>query len=210
MAGDIVARSSTFWLLAVVYMLFFAAAPAPWAAVFKVLPLLSLIAWAIVAAPGRPYLILALVLGASGDALLALGYFIPGLIAFLLGHLVYILLWRSAPVLIIPLSKKYVAAAIILAMVLAAVLILPSAGGLFWAIASYLLVITLMALIAMTSRLINHWGVIGVCSFLLSDFILAWNEFVDPISLSMPLVMISYYLAQYSICRSVIDCHTRQ
>lgn len=204
--SSIAFRSFGFWGLALIYMVLFSAAE-PWlAALFKVLPILLLAMWAYIELKGKSLLLAALLLGGVGDVLLALGYFIPGLMAFLIGHMAYILLWRTARVdlrwwLVIP---------IMLFMLVAAVLILPDTGELLLPVSVYLVVITVMAITAAGSRLINVWGVIGICSFLISDFILAWNEYVDPITMSVTWVMASYYLAQYSICRSVIDCHNKR
>jgi uncharacterized membrane protein YhhN len=38
---------------------------------------------------------------------------------------------------------------------------------------------------------------IGAVMFVFSDFILAWNKFVDPIQYSRLLIMIPYYTGQF-------------
>ncbi len=171
------------------------------AALFKLLPLITLIIWAFQSARDKPLLIAALCLGACGDVILALGYFIPGLVAFLIGHCLYIALWLSTP------GPKRWAMAIpmLVLLALALWLIVPGTGELQIPVTAYLLVIFVMALLAARSTLINGWGLAGVYSFLVSDFILAWHQFISPVAYSVWAIMVSYYLAQGLITLSVIQ-----
>ena len=195
-------RAGVFLALALNYILFFSAAD-PWlAALAKVAPLLWLLFWAWQAGGPRG-LLAALALGGCGDVLLALDFFLAGLTAFLLGHLCYIGLWlRSTTTL-----RHWALLPTLLLMVAAAIWVLPTAGGMLLPVAVYLLVIAVMALLAARSRLVNGLGLIGVYSFLLSDFLLAWQLYRQPLPLSLWLIMSSYYLAQFLICLSVLQCH---
>lgn len=194
-------RLLVFCLLAFNYIVFCSDAE-PWlAATAKLLPILWLVLWAVTALGVRSLLPWALLLGGCGDVLLALNLFVPGLAAFLLGHLVYSLLWiRSGAAM-----RWWACVPTLLLMAAAFTLIIPNAGGMLLPVALYLFFIALMALLAARSRLVNGYGLLGVYSFLLSDFLLAWNLYRAPIEYSVLLVMTTYYLAQGFICLSVLQ-----
>ena len=198
-------KIAAFVLLALNYILFFASAT-PWlAALFKVLPLWCLIAWAYTQAPQRRLLFPALLLGTCGDALLAFNLFIPGLLAFLLGHLCYSALWVKTRK-----STSWVTALPAAGLMLMSLwFILPAVGELLVPVLIYLLVIGAMAVLASRSTLLDVWGMLGVYSFLVSDFIIAWNEFISPLAWSAPAIMVTYYLAQFLICVSVVRHSSR-
>ena len=163
---------------------------------------------------GRFYLILALALAASlaGDvALMFQGYFLPGLVAFLLAHLAYIALFkRGVPWL--P-SRAALAATLLTGAAMYAVLWV---GGLPAAlrgpVALYVVAIALMAAQAIgRARVLRRpadWAVaLGACSFMLSDALLAINRFVQPLPLAPLWVLGSYYVAQILIASCA--CSTR-
>lgn len=156
----------------------------------------------------RFILLAALACSLAGDvALMFPGYFIPGLVAFLLAHLCYIALLKQG----LPWfpSQRALIATLGFGAAMYAVL---WTGGLPPAlrapVAAYVVVIALMAAqaIGRAVRLRDPaaWGVaIGACFFMLSDALLALNKFVAPLPLAPLWVLGSYYIAQILIVRNV-------
>jgi alkylglycerol monooxygenase len=184
--------------------------------VFK--PLTMLIAIAVVAAQARRaggwgradgWLVVALALSLAGDAFLMFpGFFIPGLVAFLLAHLAYIALFRLG----IPWFPSRRALAATLGVGLAMYGFLWQGGlpaGLRAPVAAYVLVIALMA-----AQAIGRAGVLrdraalavalGAGFFMLSDSLLATNRFVSPLPMSQVWVLGSYYAAQVLIVAGML------
>ena len=62
-------------------------------------------------------------------------------------------------------------------------------------VAFYAIVVALMFYSALLQRSIFY--AVGAFLFVLSDFILAWNAFVEPIEYSRYLIMIPYFIAQW-------------
>ena len=150
---------------------------------------------------GISWLLTALAASLAGDAFLMFdGFFLPGLLAFLLAHLAYIALLRQdAPWLAAP------RAALVIALVGLAVFVLLWIGGLPAAlrapVAVYVLAIAVMASWAVSRATVladgPAWAVaVGAISFLISDATLAVNRFVMPLHHSAVWVLGSYYAAQ--------------
>jgi uncharacterized membrane protein YhhN len=128
------------------------------------------------------------------------GFFLPGLLAFLLAHLAYIALLRQdAPWLAAP------RAVLVIALVGLAVFVLLWIGGLPAAlrapVAVYVLAIAVMASWAVSRATVladgPAWAVaVGAISFLISDATLAINRFVMPLPHSAVWVLTTYYAAQ--------------
>ena len=184
-----------------------------WHMVFK--PLVMVVALVFVAscrgkssAPGRFHALLmaALLASLAGDVFLMLqGFFIPGLVSFLIAHLFYLALfqrgvgwfpgsrWQWLPLLVG--VGMYV---FLWTGGLPAALRLP--------VAAYVLVIALMAAQAlgraMVLRTPESRGVAaGACVFMLSDATLATNRFVAPLPHAQFWVLATYYAAQFLIVR---------
>ena len=62
-------------------------------------------------------------------------------------------------------------------------------------VAVYAILISTMLFFALMQR--SSLFAIGAVLFVFSDFILAWNKFVDPIEYSRLLIMIPYYAGQF-------------
>lgn len=184
--------------------------------VFK--PLAMLIAMAVVlghargAGGGRradALLLAALALSLAGDVFLMLsGYFIPGLVAFLLAHLAYIALFR----LDLPWfpNRRALAATLGLGVAMYSVLWLGGLpAGLRAPVAAYVLVIALMAAQAI-GRATVHGDraalavALGAGFFMLSDSLLAVNKFVSPLPMSQVGVLSTYYVAQTLIVAGML------
>jgi uncharacterized membrane protein YhhN len=149
-------------------------------------------------------LMAALALSLAGDVFLMFpGYFIPGLVAFLLAHLAYIALLRQGqrwfP------SRRALAGTLGVGTAMYAFL---WQGGLPPAlrapVAAYVVVIALMAAQAIgRATVLRERAAIGVAVgagfFMLSDSLLAINKFVTPLPMAQVWVLGTYYAAQLLI-----------
>jgi alkylglycerol monooxygenase len=188
--------------------------------VFKPLTLLllmSLVA-AQARAPGdsrqlKSLLLAALLASLAGDVLLMLpgNYFIPGLAAFLVAHLFYIVLLQrsAAPAQWFP-SRIALAATLVYGTAMYVVL-WPGLRGpvLAGAVAVYVVVIALMAAQALGRAAVLHnraatLVALGACFFMLSDTLLALNRFVQPLPMVGLWVLGTYYIAQIMIARNIL------
>lgn len=150
---------------------------------------------------GLAWLLAALAASLAGDAFLMFdGFFLPGLVAFLIAHIAYAVLFRQdASLLAAP------RAAALIAVVGLAVYVVLWSGGLPAAlrapVALYVLAIAVMASWALSRAAVlgdgPAWAVaVGAACFMLSDATLAINRFVTPLSHSAVWVLGSYYAAQ--------------
>ena len=146
----------------------------------------------------------ALMFSLLGDvALMFSGYFIEGLVAFLLAHLAYIALFRQG----VSWFAHRKALAVTLAIGLAMYVFLWVGGlprELRLPVAAYVLVIALMAAQALGRASVlkdrrSMWVGAGACFFMASDALLATNRFVTPLPLSQLWVLGTYYAAQILI-----------
>jgi alkylglycerol monooxygenase len=151
-------------------------------------------------------LMLALAFSLAGDVFLMFhGYFIPGLVSFLVAHLCYIALfkdgaawWPSRRALVVTLGLAAAMYAVLFAF-------LPTV--LKVAVAAYAVVIALMAAqaIGRATVLRNAQSVgvaVGACFFMLSDSLLAINRFAIALPLAQLWVLATYYLAQALIAHN--------
>ncbi|WP_137917377.1 lysoplasmalogenase family protein [Hydrogenophaga sp. 2FB] len=179
--------------------------------VFK--PLAMFVAMAVVFAHTRGathrLLLCALAFSLAGDAFLMFpGYFIPGLVAFLLAHLAYTVLFRQdAPWFA---SRRALAATLGIGVAIYAFLWW---GGLPPAlrapVAAYVLAIALMAAQAMGRATVRRdraavTVALGTGFFMLSDALLATNRFVVPLPMSQVWVLGTYYAAQVLIVAGML------
>jgi uncharacterized membrane protein YhhN len=152
-------------------------------------------------ARGIGWLLAALAASLAGDAFLMFdGFFLPGLLAFLLAHLAYTALFRQdASLMAAP------RAALLIALLGLAVFALLWIGGLPAALRApvsvYVLAIAVMASWAVSRATVladgPAWAVaVGAICFLVSDATLAVNRFVMPLPHSAVWVLTTYYAAQ--------------
>ncbi len=178
--------------------------------VFK--PLAMLMAMACVAqrlrlgsAPGRfaPLLLAGLAFSLVGDVLLMFpGFFIPGLVAFLIAHLFYIALFRQG----VPWfpSRRALFITLGLGCAMYAYLFNGLNPVLRVAVAAYVVVIGLMAAQAVGRAMVlrDPQSVLvaaGAGFFMLSDSLLAINKFAMPLPMAQFWVLGTYYVAQILI-----------
>lgn len=131
-----------------------------------------------------------------GDGLLV--WFVVGLFAFLIGHLFYIAgfsrFWNYSKLrflAIIPLLFY----AIWIGWRMTTALLNNEQQFLVAPVLLYILVISTMTWTAIMSG--QRWFIIGSLLFMISDSILAWNRFIEDVPFSGPLIMLTYYSAQF-------------
>lgn len=159
--------------------------------------------------PPAVWFTLGLVLSLAGDVFLMLPdeKFVAGLAAFLIAHLCYTVGYNTTP---LPIN---VVSAILLALVaLVAIrlyrriekgLIADGQGALRLPVLLYSLVISVMLFSALTTFLRPEWAPgaallagIGALLFYLSDSLLAWNKFVQPLRNGRLMVIVTYHIGQ--------------
>jgi uncharacterized membrane protein YhhN len=159
----------------------------------------------------------------AGDVFLMISYsrfsdrwFIPGLIAFLLTHIAYIIGLNSPFPNVSPIWS--LGLAIVLALTAARVLRRIISGvhqkglrRMVLPVQLYGMVITLMLLSALLTLASSTWKVsasglvaLGAALFYLSDVLLAWNKFVAPIKNGRLANIIPYHLGQAALVAGVI------
>ncbi len=151
--------------------------------VAKPATLVALIGVAVVSPPSvpavQPWLVLALAGSLAGDVLLLPpGRLVPGLVAFLLGHLAYVVAFAQLPGSIAWLVLG-VAISLLVAVTAGRRLVRAAARqGMGAPVAAYLGVISVMAIAA--TRTGMPAAVLGAWLFVASDSMLGWGEFVAP------------------------------
>lgn len=146
----------------------------------------------------------------AGDVFLMLNkkYFIAGLLSFLLGHVCY-LIGFSLPQprfswIVLMGALGLALAATWMFRRLTAGMAAKEQRSMKWPVFAYILVISLMALSALST--IGYWHLVpallaslGALLFVCSDSMLAWNLFLTPWPHGRLLVMLTYHLGQFGI-----------
>lgn len=181
--------------------------------VVKPLTLALLVAAAVTADLGeaKPWVVAALALGLLGDVAIMLAaprgadrWFFTGLVAFLLGHVAYVIGFVTIGVHLLPLLAGLLVAAGVGGLILPEVLrrTRDAGGGLAGAVAGYSLAVGAMAGFAAGTQLIAT--AIGGALFVVSDALLSRERFADPVRRSELLVAVTYHLAQFLIVVGVL------
>jgi uncharacterized membrane protein YhhN len=159
--------------------------------------------------------ILAFVFSFLGDTLLMNpDYFIGGLIAFLIAHILFIFTYRQhqfeeSENALAGLQRVRLAFPIILAATGLIIILFPSLNELKIPVIVYALVLAVMVLTALfrfgrTSPQ-SFWLVfIGAALFMISDSILAINKFLEPLPNAGVYIMLTYCTAQFLIAHGLI------
>lgn len=179
----------------------------PLTSVLKPLPILLLLIFVKRVAPSirkSNYLFYALALCACGDVALTLSgetSFLIGLVFFLCAHLLYILLFVSRPR--VTFLRVLICLAILVTSYMMFTVLAPHLAEMFIPVVIYMIVITLMALMALFGEANHPLAISGALMFLVSDIILSSQLFLSPsVALTVP-IMVSYYLAQFLITSGV-------
>jgi uncharacterized membrane protein YhhN len=174
---------------------------------FKLIPMALIIAYAFFQIPTSSkryhWVVLAgLFFCMMGDGLL--GWFIIGLSAFLVGHLFYMTAffgrWRFSLLrfaTVLPIA----AYAVFMSNRLVEALTNDGQTQFIIPVLVYVTVISLMAWSAIMSG--NKLAIAGSLLFVVSDSVLSWNMFVSDVTYAGPIIMLTYYSAQYLIARSL-------
>ncbi len=158
-----------------------------------------------------------IILSMAGDIFLMFPkeQFIAGLVAFLLAHLAYIIGFnQSLP----PVDAFGLGMAIILGMIAArlyksieAGLVKQGKESLQKPVLAYTAIITIMLLSALLTFSRPDWDTraaitvsVGAVLFMLSDAILAWNKFVNPIKNGRVMNMAAYHSGQIVLIYGVV------
>jgi uncharacterized membrane protein YhhN len=197
-----------------------------WQLLTKACALIALLVWVIYWIPASAFgripgglLIAALGASLAGDILLGLPRerFLPGLIAFLVAHIAYIVALQPLPVPSAPSS--YIVLFVLLAVGsrlfrrLEQGLRLQRREALRPAVAIYAVVISLMLLAALLTLIRGNeaWPPqtallvgIGALLFYISDAVLAWNRFVSPVRRGRLWVRVSYHLGQLGLAAGLV------
>ncbi|WP_315388117.1 lysoplasmalogenase [uncultured Stenotrophomonas sp.] len=179
--------------------------------------LIAAIVWRATSAPPgyRRALLLGMGFSCIGDIALMLPFdaFVPGLIAFLLAHVCYIVAFRAG----FRAGKGLLLASVLLALFAGINLaglwpLLPA--DLRIPVVVYVVVLALMATLALARAWSRnplgaspgtHWAAIGAVLFVISDCTLAWDRFGGGLPLASLCVLATYYAAQYCIARSAVS-----
>ena len=197
------------------------AAVANWVAVARVdkrleylckpLTMVALIGAALVLDPDdagvRAWFVVALVLSLAGDVFLMLpgNLFVPGLASFLVAHLAYMVGLAMAGVSPAGLGVGAVVVGAVATAVGRRVLGAVRRGDepeLLPPVAVYIVVISVMVVTAVGTR--DAVAVAGAALFYLSDALIAWNRFVQPLGFAPVAIMVTYHAAQAALVLSLL------
>jgi len=160
--------------------------------------------------------VLALICSVAGDIFLMFdeenpNYFILGLIAFLLAHVMYILVYLKHR----NRNRKSLPFMIILIIYASGLfyLIKDGLGVMLIPVVIYMFVILTMAVTAFLRKgsvsIKNYnWVFLGAILFLISDSLLSVNMFFKPILFANILIMVTYSFAQYFIVLGILKPST--
>jgi uncharacterized membrane protein YhhN len=156
--------------------------------------------------PQRAWFVAGLVLSLAGDVFLMLpsDAFVPGLAAFLLAHVAYIVGFAVAG-----LAAGWAVVGVALVLVAASSLgrriVLAVAKGrsreLVVPVSAYMTVISVMVVLAFASA--EPFAIAGALLFYSSDALIAWDRFVAPKTWARPAIMVTYHLAQAGLVLSL-------
>ena len=147
----------------------------------------------------RALFVVALALGLAGDVFLMLpdDYLIPGVAAFLAGHVAYAVGFRFVGFAIFGLVAGLVIVAATAVLFLRRILSAVESGGraqLRNPVIAYAIVISLMTVSATASG--NLVAAAGGLLFFFSDVIFAWYRFVKPVRWGQPVNIVMYQAGQ--------------
>ncbi|MCU1467380.1 MAG: putative rane protein [Actinomycetia bacterium] len=156
----------------------------------------------------RIWFVAALVCSLAGDVFLMLpgDLFVPGLAAFLVGHLAYLVgFWvhgPSAGALIVGVIVTAAAVTPIARRVLTAIAAREEPRELRIAVVAYMVVISAMLATALATG--NAVAAVGAVLFVASDSMIAWDRFVRKFAWAPVAIMVTYHLGQAGLVASLV------
>lgn len=188
---------------ALIYIYIIPSDPEELKLVFKVIPI-ALIMSLVAQFPASTYkkrILMGLACCMIGDV--AIRWFVVGLSAFLIGHIFYISAFvgrRRDSRATLSSTIALMAYTLWLGHRLLAS-ISESSPALMAPVLLYIGTIAIMCWMAILTR--QSRAILGAILFVISDSILAWNQFITPLPFSESLIMITYYSGQFFIANSV-------
>lgn len=157
------------------------------------------------------YLIIALLFSWLGDVLLMFtelnaNYFLAGLVAFLLAHVTYIVVFRKSSLGFKPRLITYATGfSLFLFGVLLLLLLWPGLGEMRLPVMVYTVVIITMGFTSLFRQAQGaSYVLVGAMLFIGSDALIAVNKFYEPITAARFWIMITYISAQFMITSGMI------
>ena len=155
----------------------------------------------------RTWFVVALVFCLFGDVFLMLpqDVFVPGLVAFLLGHLAYIGGMLADGVVLSRFGIGLLVVALAVAVIGLTILRAVRAGPepeMVGPVSAYMLVIS--AMVASAVGVGHALGIAGAGLFYASDSLIAWNRFIGETRHGRVAIMVTYHLAQVGLVLSLV------
>jgi uncharacterized membrane protein YhhN len=153
----------------------------------------------------RTWFVVALVCSLVGDIVLMLpsDRFVPGLAAFLVGHLCYVAgLWAHGPGGVALAGSSAGVVAVIAPVGWRILGALRGRRQLGLPVALYMVVISVMLATALATG--NVLAGVGAALFVSSDAMIAWNRFVRPFRAADLAIMVTYHLGQAGLVLSLL------
>jgi uncharacterized membrane protein YhhN len=152
----------------------------------------------------------ALLFSWAGDVVLGItshqeNMFMPGLVCFLLTHVLYVIVFFQTPGKNLPLKKfLYSVIPVLLYGLVLLYILYDDLGGMKIPVIIYTIVILAMVAAAINriekvNRTSFYLVLIGAVLFLSSDSMLAIDKFSNPFPFASPLIMLTYIAGQYLI-----------
>jgi uncharacterized membrane protein YhhN len=179
--------------------------------VSKPLATVSLVAMAVALDPAddtqRAWFVAALVFSLLGDVLLLDDdrWFVPGLAAFLVAHVCYVIgFWVDPPTAVAIAVGAAVAVAFIAPIAVGVIRALRSGphAALVGPVGAYIVVIGAMVASALASG--KPAAAVGALLFAASDAMIAWNKFVRSFTWAGVAIMVTYHLGQLGLVSSLL------
>ena len=171
----------------------------------------------------KKWLLLALLFSWIGDCILMFAdkgelYFIFGLLAFLVAHILYIRLFFGRNSEDNHSNNQLFWLGFIIIMIYLAgmlVLLLPTLGDLKMPVGIYALTISIMLMLALKGTFnwkgnAKYLVLFGATFFVISDSILAIDKFLTPIASAWYSIMITYLIAQFSITYGILKLNQKK
>ena len=181
--------------------------------IFKPLILLSLIAlYAVSVSKRNEIYILALIFSFFGDVFLIFDgelFFIVGLVSFLISHLIFIKIVVNRLQKSTVSSVVFSVAPFLILLLFLIFFLKPYLNELLFPVIIYGITISIFGMVSLLDYLNTKtkkalFMFIGAIIFICSDGLLAINKFYSANAIFAVLVMITYIIAQYFICKSMI------
>lgn len=154
----------------------------------------------------RAWFVAALVLGLVGDVFLLVPdrYFVPGLAAFLVGHLAYVVGFVVQPLEVVGLVVGAAVVVAGLAVLGRRIMSAVSADepALVAPVGAYIGVISAMVVVAFGS--LSPLAIAGALLFFASDALIAWEKFVDPREWMRLAIIVTYHVGQLGLVLSLL------